>query len=83
MSHEIVLNVPDEVYLPLEEQARKFGRTPEAVINDWLAHMVRLNQEPLRRWAGAFASGLPDAAERHHAHLGQQLQAPTETPGDG
>ncbi len=71
MSHQIILEIPDEVYEPLEQQARKAGKSAEAIINEWLERIVQLHHDPLRRWAGSFASGLPDVAEHHHEHLGR------------
>jgi hypothetical protein len=73
MSHQVILDLPDELYQPLAQQAQEAGKKPEEIITDWLVRVVRLRQDRLRRWAGAFASGIPDAAVRHHEYLGQAL----------
>src|SRR5260370_15870087 len=73
VSHQIVLNIPDEIYQPLEEQAEKAGKSPATIINELLTRMIQLRRDPLRRLAGAFTSGVPDPAEHHHEHLGHGL----------
>jgi hypothetical protein len=75
MTHPITIELPDEVYQPLARKAQELGQTVEAVASSCLAQSVQaeLPGSRLRRWAGAFASGIPDAASRHHDHLGQAL----------
>jgi hypothetical protein len=76
MTHQLMLEVPDEVYQPLLQKARMTGQTVEAVAQACLAESLG-NEAPgsrLRKWAGAFASGLPDVGTRHHDYLGQALQ---------
>lgn len=61
MPHQLTLEIPDEVYQPLQERARVTGQTVEAVVRACLAQSVE-GEAPgsrLRRWAGAFDSGLP------------------------
>lgn len=76
MTHQITLEIPDEVYQPLLQKAQATGQAVEAVASACLAESLQkeLPGSRLRRWAGAFASGLPDAATRHHDYLGQALQ---------
>jgi hypothetical protein len=75
MSHQLTLDLPDEVYQPLLRRARETGQPLEALIRDCLARAVEAPSPPgrLRRWAGAFASDVPDAAERHDEYLGRSL----------
>jgi hypothetical protein len=75
MSHELTLDLPEEIYLPLLRQAEEAGQPLEALIRDYLAQAARASSPPglLRRWAGAFASDVPDAATRHHEYLGETL----------
>ena len=73
MSHQIMLDIPDEIYQPLEKEAEKAGKSPATIINEMLTRMIQFRRDPLRRWAGTFASGIPDAAEHHHEHLGGDL----------
>jgi hypothetical protein len=75
MTHQLRLEIPDEVYQPLLQKAQATGQTVEAVAGECLADSLRsvAPGSRLRRWAGAFASGLPDLATRHHEYLGQAL----------
>ena len=75
MSHQVTLELPEEVYRPLAEQARATGQTVETVAQTRLAEAVAPGGpgSKLRKWAGAFESGLPDIATRHHEYLGQAL----------
>ncbi len=75
MTHQITLEIPDEVYQPLVQKARAIGQAVEVVASACLAESVQKEMpgSRLRRWAGAFASGVPDAAARHHDYLGQPL----------
>jgi hypothetical protein len=84
MVHQVLLDIPDELYQPLVQEAREVGKRPEEVITDWLTQAVRIRQDRLRRWAGAYTSGVPDAALRHHEHLGEALHPQaTDRAGDG
>ena len=75
MSHQITLNLSDEVYQPLLENAQRAGQSVEAVAQDCLANVFRAKAGygRLRRWAGAFASDVTDAGLRHDEYLGQAL----------
>jgi len=75
MTHQLTLEVPDEIYQPLLQKAQVMGQTVEAVAGACLAESVG-NAVPgsrLRKWAGAFASDISDVATRHHEYLGQAL----------
>lgn len=84
MTHQLMLEIPDEVYQPLLYKAQEMGQSIEAVAGACLAQSVvssanatagenALPGNRLRKWAGAFASGVPDLATRHHEYLGQAL----------
>jgi hypothetical protein len=75
MTHELTLEVPDEIYQPLLQKAQATGQTVEAVAQACLAESVGPGApgSRLRKWAGAFDSGLPDVGTRHHDYLGQAL----------
>jgi hypothetical protein len=75
MTHKLTLEISDEVYQPLWQKAQATGQTVEAVVQSCLAESLR-SGEPgsrLRRWAGSWASNVPDAAHRHDEYLGQAL----------
>ena len=75
MTHQLTLELSDEIYQPLTEKAKASGQTGEAAAQEYLA--VALSQMPgygrLRRWAGFFDSGVPDAGLRHDEYIGQAL----------
>jgi hypothetical protein len=75
MSHQVTLELPEEVYRPLAEQARATGQTVETVAQARLAEAVARGEpgSKLRKWAGAFDSGLPDLGQRHDDYIGQAL----------
>jgi hypothetical protein len=79
MSQQISLDIPDAVFQPIARQAQETGKKTVEIINEWLARMAVIQQDRLRRWAGAFASGVADAAERNHDYLGPELMP--EAPG--
>ena len=75
MTHQLTLEVPDEIYQPLLQKAQVTGQTVEAVAGACLAASVE-NGAPgsrLRKWAGFWASNVPDAGVRHDEYLGQAL----------
>jgi hypothetical protein len=84
MIHPLTLEVPDEIYQHLLRRAQELGQTVEAVASSCLAQSVQgeMPGSRLRRWAGAYASGIPDAASRHHDHLGQALHDEMQGNGD-
>jgi hypothetical protein len=85
MTHQLTLEVPDEVYQPLLHKAQVMGQTVEAVARACLAESVGsvAPGSRLRKWAGAFASGIPDVATRHHEYLGQALYDELRGKQDG
>jgi hypothetical protein len=74
MGYKMTLEIPESVYQPLRASAEKAGRSPEEVVNAWLAKAVEaLQQDPLLRWSGAFTAEVTDVADRHDDYLGQAL----------
>ena len=81
MSHELVLNVPDEVYNPLADTAKKTGATPEGLAVEWLTAVSRhAARDPVEKFIGAIHGGIPDWARQHDKYLGEAL---TTTNDDG
>jgi hypothetical protein len=75
MTHQLTLELPDEVYQPLVQKAQATGQTVAAVAQECLSQALtrKAGYGRLRRWAGALASGVPDAGVRHDEYLGQAL----------
>ena len=75
MSHQITLDLPDEVYRPLLEKAKvtwsELGSGRQRLPGQGFQSQGRVRA--LRRWAGAFSSDVPDAGIRHDDYLEQAL----------
>jgi hypothetical protein len=82
MAHQLTLELPDEVYQPLVQKAHAMGQTVEVVAQICLAEAVQRAAPGgrLRRWAGRWASHVPDASLRHDAYLGQALHDELHEP---
>ena len=74
MAHKLLLELTDETYQGLLHHAEIVGQTPEEVVGEWVTDTVKeLDEDPLLKWAGAFTSTIPDAAERHDHYIGEAL----------
>jgi hypothetical protein len=75
MGHTLTLDVPEDVYQSLQQQAEQTGQSPETVAVQLLAtatqHQV---EDPLDQFIGAFSSQGIDWADRHDAYLGQSVR---------
>jgi hypothetical protein len=75
MGHTLTLDLPDAVYVPLLQQARHTGKTPEEAILAWLTSTVqRWTDDPLLQLAGSFVSPVTDVSDRHDAYIGQSVK---------
>jgi hypothetical protein len=71
MSHQLILDVPNELYDPLADTAKCSGTTPEDLALQWLAAMIRhAAKDPVEKWIGALSSNIPDWTDQHDKHLG-------------
>jgi hypothetical protein len=83
MSHQITIELPDDVYETLAEQSRTVGRSLEEFAQAQLTITVEsLKAHPFQKWIGAIESGPPDAATRHHEYLGQAIQDELDAAAD-
>jgi len=74
MDHTLKLEVPEELYERLLQEARRAGRTPEEVAADWLrASGGTRADDRLLQLAGSFEFDVQDVSERHDHYLGQAL----------
>lgn len=69
----LTVTVSDETFARLQKRAADLSMTPEAAAAIDLDLHEANEEDPLLKWMGALASGVPDAAERHHEYLGQAL----------
>jgi hypothetical protein len=72
MGHTLTLDVPEDVYQALIQQAEQTGQPPETVAVQLLAiatqHRV---DDPLEQFIGAFHSHAVNWADQHDAYLGK------------
>jgi len=74
MSATLTIELPNELLDRLQRESAKAGKTPEALAIECLD--AALAKEPgfaIRRWAGAWASGMTDASLRHDELIGEAL----------
>jgi hypothetical protein len=74
MAHALTIELSEDVFRTLQTRAAQQGQTPETLAAECVAKSVRAPaDDPLLKWAGAFESEVPDAAERHDYYLGEAL----------
>jgi len=72
MGHTLTLDVPENVYQSLIQQAEQTGQPPEAVAVQLLATATQHRvDDPLEQFIGAFRSHSADWADQHDAYLGK------------
>ena len=68
MGHTLTLDVPEEVYQSLLQQAEQTGQPPQAVAVQWLASATQHRvDDPLEQFIGAFRSQDTDWADQYDA----------------
>ena len=76
MGHTLTLDVPEEVYQALRQQAENTGYPPETVAVQLLARLIQpQSADPLEQFIGAFSSQDTDWADHHDRYLGQSVRA--------
>lgn len=74
MSHRLVLEIPEEIYKPLAETAKRAETTAEALALDWLAAIsIHAARDPVEGFIGAIRGTVPDWTEQHDKYLGKTL----------
>ncbi len=83
MSHKLILDVPNEVYDPLADTAKRSGATPEELAVAWLAAASRqAATDPVEQFIGAIPSRTGDWTDQHDKYLGAALTR-TNDPNAG
>jgi hypothetical protein len=74
MTHSLLLEVPENIYQPLAEEAEAKGRKVEEIALEKLANgKPKQIDDPLDEFVGAFRSDVPDWADNHDKYLGENL----------
>jgi hypothetical protein len=75
MGHTLTLDLPENVYQCLRQQAEQTGQSPETVAVQWLVTATQASvDDPLEQFIGAFNSHGTDWADHHDAYLGQAVR---------
>lgn len=74
MDHTLILEIPENLYKPLEKTAQHAGLTLEELAIELLrAAITNAEDDPLEDFIGAFNSTIPDWADQHDHYIGQNL----------
>jgi len=74
MSHILKLELTEDVYKPLVKNAQREGRSPEETAVEYLKSiLLKLEDDPIEKFIGAYHSNVPDWADQHDNYLGQTL----------
>ncbi len=74
MTHSITLEIPENIYRTLDEEAKSKGRKVEEIALEKLRNGESTETEdPLDKFVGAFRSDVPDWAENHDKYIGEEL----------
>jgi hypothetical protein len=72
MGHALTLDLPEDVYQGLIQQAEQTGQAPEAVAVRLLGTAIQHRvDDPLEQFIGAFHSEASDWADQHDAYIGK------------
>jgi hypothetical protein len=75
MGHALTLDLPEDVYQGLIQQAEQTGQPPEAVAVQLLVAAIQhRGDDPLEQFIGAFRGRAADWADQHDAYLGKSVQ---------
>ena len=75
MGHTLTLDLPEQVYACLRQQAEQTGQALETVAVQWLATATQISvADSLEQFIGAFNSHGTDWADHHDAYLGKTVK---------
>jgi hypothetical protein len=75
MGHALTLDLPEDVYQELIQQAEQTGQPPEAVAVQLLVAAIQHpGDDPLEQFIGAFRGRAADWADQHDTYLGKAVQ---------
>lgn len=75
MPTTLTLEIPDQIYQPLQRKADQCGETLDQILIEYLGDIVKDElEDPLLKLAGAFASDVTDSSENHDFYIGEELR---------
>ena len=66
MTHSLILEISEDVYMSLSEKTQQTGLSPEDLAVRWL---MTICNDPVENFIGAFGSNIPDWADQHDVQL--------------
>ncbi len=76
MTHSVTLEVPEDIYQPLAEEAEAKGRKVEEIALEILANgKPKPVDDPFEKFIGSFDSKGMDWARRQDEYLGEKFDA--------
>lgn len=74
MTHILTLEIPQNIYEPLNRTAKQTGKALEELALDWLAMAsLAVTDDPVEDFIGAFKTNVPDWIDQHNQYIGQEL----------
>lgn len=74
MTHSLTLEIPEDIYKPIAEEAKAEGRKVEEIALERLAKgNSKMEKDPLDEFVGVIQSDVPDWADNHDKYLGEEL----------
>ncbi len=74
MTHSITLEIPEDIYKPIAEEAKAEGRKIEEIALERRAKgSLKQEKDPLDEFVGIIQGDIPDWAENHDKYLGEDL----------
>ncbi len=75
MAKTLTLNMSDSTFEKLTKAARRFGKTPEQIISEWIEKQFKKSKDdPLLKLAGIFESESLSVSEKHDEYIGKGLK---------
>lgn len=74
MSQTLTLQIPEEMYRPLVEAAKRRGQSPEEfMLQSLMMSIQHFAEDPFEASIGSVQSNIPDWTEQHDRYLGENL----------
>ena len=81
MVHKLTVELPDSVFEPLADAARRSGTTPEALAIEWLNVAIRsAANDPFEPLIGSVRTNSPGWGDKHDELFGRSVMGGTNGP---
>ena len=74
MTQTLTIQIPENLYVPLQTLAQQVGKTPEEFTLLWLtAAIQQFENDPVEAFIGSVDSDVPDWTQESDRYLGEDL----------